>query len=255
MDNPLCPGPRRAKLSPGKTLWPFQGNSGSLVATVKTRRLVNRRPRLGPERSHRLIPNMLHLILASASPTRRILLQNAGVRFESCPVRIDEDAIRQSMAADDASPRDIADALAEFKARKAAEKASTALTLGSDQVLALKGEVFAKPADKNEAARHLRRLSGQTHHLYSAAVIYEDNEPVWRAVGTARLSMHSLTDAEIGAYLDQAWPDAAGCVGAYKAEAIGGQLFSRIDGDWFSVLGLPLLQVLSYLRMRGMLAP
>lgn len=196
---------------------------------------------------------MSYLTLASASPTRRVLLRNAGVTFESSPVRIDEDAIRKSLEADGAAPRDIAGALAEFKARKAAERASTTLTLGSDQILALKGTVFAKPTDKEDAARHLRHLSGQTHHLYSAAVIYEGTKPVWRTVGTARLSMHVLTDTEIAAYLDQAWPDVAGCVGAYQAESLGGQLFSRIDGDWFSVLGLPLLQVLSYLRMRGML--
>lgn len=197
---------------------------------------------------------MLPFILASASPTRAEMLRNSGVRFESSPVRIDEDAIRRSLAADGASPRDIADTLAEFKARKAAEKTPTAMTLGSDQILALKGEVFAKPNDKAEAADHLHRLSGQTHHLYSAAVIYEDTKPVWRTVGTARLSMHTLTNSDIDTYLDRAWPTVEGCVGAYQAEALGAQLFSRIDGDWFSVLGLPLLQVLSYLRMRGMLS-
>ena len=183
------------------------------------------------------------------------MLQNSGVRFESVPVRIDEDAIRQSLDADGATPRDIADTLAEYKARKGSEKAPDALVLGSDQILALKGEVFGKPRNRTEAALHLEKLSGQTHHLYSAAVIYEDAKPVWRTVGTARLSMHSLTQTEIEAYLDRAWPGVEGCVGAYQAEGLGGQLFSRIDGDWFSVLGLPLLQVLSYLRMRGMLAP
>lgn len=197
---------------------------------------------------------MSRLILASASPTRQSLLQNAGLCFESAPVRIDEDAIRQSLVLDQASPRDIADALAEFKSRKCAEKTPDALVLGSDQILALKGEVFAKPKDRDAAANHLRKLSGQTHHLYSAAVIYEDFKPVWRTVGSARLTMHPLSDTDIGAYLDRAWPAVEGCVGAYQAEATGGQLFSRIDGDWFSVMGLPLLQVLSYLRMRGMLA-
>lgn len=198
---------------------------------------------------------MSRLILASASQTRAAMLQNAGVRFESSPVRIDEEAIRQSLQADDASPRDIADALAEFKARKGAEKAPDALVLGSDQILSLKGITFAKPNDREEAAAHLRALSGQTHHLYSAVVIYEDTKPVWRAVGSARLSMHTLTDDDIAAYLDIAWPEVSSSVGAYQAEALGAQLFSRIDGDWFSVLGMPLLQVLSYLRMRGMLAP
>ncbi|WP_341863165.1 nucleoside triphosphate pyrophosphatase [Gymnodinialimonas sp. 57CJ19] len=196
---------------------------------------------------------MSRLILASASSSRQSMLQNAGISFESVPVRIDEDAIRRSLVAEGASPRDIADALAEFKARKGAEKRPEDIVLGSDQILALKGKIFSKPADKDEAADHLRALSGQTHHLYSAAVIYEAAKPVWRTVGSARLSMHSLSDAEIDAYLDRAWPDVSGCVGAYQAEALGGQLFSRIDGDWFSVLGLPLLQLISYLRTRGML--
>lgn len=196
---------------------------------------------------------MSRLILASASSSRQSMLQNAGISFESAPVRIDEDAIRQSLVVEGASPRDIADALAEFKARKGAEKRPEDIVLGSDQILALKGKIFSKPANKAEAADHLRALSGQTHHLYSAAVIYEGAKPIWRTVGSARLSMHSLTDAEIDGYLDKAWPEVSGCVGAYQAEALGGQLFSRIDGDWFSVLGLPLLQLISYLRTRGML--
>lgn len=196
---------------------------------------------------------MSRLILASASSSRQSMLQKAGIPFESAPVRIDEDAIRQSLEAEGASPRDIADALAEFKARKGAEKRQEDIVLGSDQILALKGKIFSKPADKAEAAKHLRALSGQTHHLYSAAVIYEGAKPIWRTVGSARLSMHDLSDAEIDRYLDKAWPEVSGCVGAYQAEALGGQLFSRIDGDWFSVLGLPLLQLISYLRTRGML--
>ncbi|QXT40000.1 Maf family protein [Gymnodinialimonas ceratoperidinii] len=197
---------------------------------------------------------MSRLILASSSGSRQSMLQNAGVSFESAPVRIDEDAIRRSLEAEEASPRDIADALAEFKARKGAEKSPGHLVLGSDQILALKGKIFAKPESRDEAVAHLRSLSGQTHHLYSAAVIYEDAKPVWRAVGSARMSMHDLSDKEIDTYFEQAWPDVEGCVGAYQAEALGGQLFSRIDGDWFSVLGLPLLQLLSYLRTRGMLS-
>lgn len=243
------------KRSPGKTLWHFQENSGSLRITPKVRLLVNISPNITPKQSHRLIPNMSRLILASASAARRSMLQNSGISFESLSVRIDEDGIKQALMADGATPRDIADTLAEFKARKAAEKMPAALTLGSDQILSLQGQVFSKPTSRQDAANHLNCLSGKTHHLYSAAVIYEDGKPVWRAVGTARLSMHRLTESEISAYLEAAWPEVASSVGAYQAEALGGQLFSRIDGDWFSVLGMPLLQVLSYLRMRGMLAP
>lgn len=196
---------------------------------------------------------MSALILASASKSRQEMLRNAGVIFESQPVRIDEDAIRMSLVAEGAMPRDIADTLAEYKARRASEKSPGALVLASDQILALQGKVFAKAGSKGEAANHLRALAGKAHHLYSAAVIYEDGKPVWRHIGSARMAMHDLSDAQIDTYLDQVWPDISGCVGAYQAEALGAQLFARIDGDWFSVLGMPLLEVLSYLRMRGML--
>lgn len=196
---------------------------------------------------------MSNLILASASAARQSLLQNAGVAFESHPVRIDEDAIRAAMVAENAKPRDIADTLAEFKARRASQKHTEALVLGSDQILALDGAILSKPNDKEDAANQLRQLCGKTHHLFSAAVIYENEKPVWRHIGTAKMTMHRLTDRDIDAYLQRAWPDVASSVGAYHAEGLGAQLFSQINGDWFSVLGLPLLDLLSYLRLRGML--
>jgi septum formation protein len=188
------------------------------------------------------------LTLASASRIRRQLLETAGLRPAIRPARIDEAAIRDALLAEAAHPRDVADALAEFKARKVAAEG---LTLGCDQVLALKTEIFEKPESREMAKDQLTRLSGQTHHLYSAAVIYDGTEPVWRHVGLARMTMHSLAEAEINAYLDHAWPDVASSVGAYQAESIGARLFSRIDGDWFSVLGLPLLDICSFLRLRG----
>lgn len=197
---------------------------------------------------------MIDLILASASPIRRQLLENAGLHIESRPARVDEDAIRESLQGEDAKPRDIADTLAEFKARRVAETAPPdGLVLGCDQVLGLKGRVFGKPSSKQDAAAHLAQLQGQTHHLLSAAVLYEENKPIWRHVGVARMTMHALSDQQIAAYLDVAWPDMSYCVGAYQAEALGARLFSRIEGDWFSVLGLPLLDLLSHLRLRGML--
>jgi septum formation protein len=188
------------------------------------------------------------ITLASASEIRRVLLETAGVQVAIRPARIDEGAIRDALLAENAHPRDIADALAEFKARKVA---ADGLTLGCDQVLALKTSVYEKPGSRAEARAQLLGLQGQTHHLYSAAVIYEGTEPVWRHVGLARMTMHSLSEAEIDAYLDRAWPDVASSVGAYQAERLGARLFSRIDGDWFSVLGLPLLDICSYLRLRG----
>lgn len=196
---------------------------------------------------------MTALYLASSSEIRKQMLENAGLSFDLLPVRIDEDAICAALVTDGARPRDMADTLAEFKARKASERADGGLVLGSDQILSLDHDVFSKPTDRADAAEHLRKLSGATHELFSAAVIYEDTKPVWRFVGSAKMTMHRLTDAEIEDYLDLAWPNVAGCVGAYQAESLGTRLFSRIDGDWFSVLGLPLLELLSYLRLRGVM--
>lgn len=195
------------------------------------------------------------LVLASRSETRSRLLRAAGVSFDTEPVRIDEAAIRAAMEDEGATPRDVVDALAEFKARKGQDKNPDAVVVGSDQVLAHGGRIFGKAETAEDAARQLMELQGQTHLLLSSTVIYHDGSPVWRMVGQARMTMHALSTAEIDRYLDTAWPDVASSVGAYHAEALGARLFARIEGDWFSVLGLPLLDVLSYLRLRGWLTP
>lgn len=196
----------------------------------------------------------MDLILASTSPTRLQMLRAAGLAPTPIAPRVDEATIRDALTAEGASPRNIADALAEMKARKVAEKHPTALVLGCDQVLALDRETFAKPESPDDARDQLRALRGKTHKLLSAAVVYENAEPVWRHVGEARLTMHQFTDAYLDAYLDRNWDSIRHSVGAYKVEEEGVRLFSAIHGDHFTILGLPLLPLLAYLGNRGMIA-
>lgn len=193
------------------------------------------------------------IILASGSPIRAQLLRNAGLVFDVIIPRIDEDAIRISLQHDRASPRDIADALAEAKARRIASRHPDALVIGCDQILALKDQIFAKPTSPAEAITHLTQLSGATHTLYSAAVIYAWGEPVWRHIGQVNLTMRPLTKPMIADYVARNWDSIEHSVGGYKIEEEGPRLFTRIDGDYFSILGLPLLDLLSYLVLRGTL--
>jgi septum formation protein len=193
------------------------------------------------------------LILASASEIRASLLRAAGVPVEVRPARIDEEAVRASLEAEGARPRDLADTLAELKARKIAEKHPGALVLGCDQVLDRAGTVFAKPQTPAEARAHLAALRGTSHKLLSAAVLYEDGRPVWRHVGEARLVMRAFSDAYLEGYLARNWDSIRHSVGGYKLEEEGVRLFDRIEGDHFTILGLPLLPLLSYLGTRGII--
>lgn len=194
------------------------------------------------------------LILASRSPIRLHLLQAAGLTVTAQPARVDEEAIRQSLESEGASPRDIADALAEQKARRLSLRDPEALVLGCDQVLDFQRTVFAKPETADQARVQLQALRGQTHRLLSAAVLYEAGQPLWRHVGEARLTMRSFSDDYLSSYLDRNWPGIADSVGAYKLEEEGVRLFDKIEGDYFTILGLPLLPLLSYLSVRGFIA-
>lgn len=191
------------------------------------------------------------LILASGSEIRSKLIANAGIAHKVIPARIDEQTIKASLLAEDASPRDIADALAEFKARKVAQKNPEAFVLGCDQVLEIGGALFSKPKSIEEAKTQLQALSGKTHRLLSAAVIYHDYEPIWRHVGVVRLTMRALSDGFIDDYLARNWNSVRHAVGAYKLEEEGVRLFAQIAGDHFNVLGLPLTELISYLIVRG----
>lgn len=191
------------------------------------------------------------IILASTSAIRRQLLANAGVQIETLPARIDEDAIRVGLAAEQATPRDVADTLAEMKARKVAERNPDALVIGCDQVLEFQRSVWGKPDTADAAVAQLRALRGQTHRLLSAVVVYDGREPVWRHVAEVRLTMRPFSDAFLEGYITRNWPDVQDSVGAYKLEEEGVRLFSAIEGDYFTVLGLPLLPLLNYLGQRG----
>lgn len=215
-------------------------------------------PQNGSQSATRLFNGFFHmpqeLILASGSEIRAKLLTQACIPYRIDPARIDEEAVRAALEAEEAKPRDIADTLAELKARKISDKHPEATVLGCDQVLALGNTVFGKAADREEAFEHLSRLSGQTHMLLSAAVIVEAGQPTWRHVGVVRLTMHSLSRDFIEGYLDRNWPDVQSSVGGYKIEGEGVRLFSRIQGDHFSILGLPLLEFMNHLILKGELA-
>ncbi|WP_071674253.1 Maf family protein [Nioella nitratireducens] len=193
---------------------------------------------------------MSQIILASGSEIRKTLLANAGVPVTALPARIDEAAIKAALLAEDATPRDIADALAEFKARKISEKHWDAVVIGCDQVLEFQGQVLSKPASRDEAADQLRALRGKQHKLLSAVVIYAGREPLWRYVGQVRLLMRDISDAFLEGYLERNWPGIDDSVGGYKLEEEGARLFSRVEGDYFTVLGLPLLEVIGFLTQR-----
>ncbi|MGB3407754.1 MAG: nucleoside triphosphate pyrophosphatase [Jannaschia sp.] len=188
------------------------------------------------------------LTLASRSATRQVLLRNAGIPFEAVPARVDEDAVRQALVAEGHDPRDVADALAELKALRVRRPG---LVLGCDQILAFDGEIFGKPSDQAEALTQLTRLAGHRHKLHSAAVIVEDGAPVWRHVSDVTMTMRAASPDWIADYVDRNWDVIRHSAGSYTLEGQGARLFHQVQGDYFAVLGLPLLPLIDYLVTRG----
>ncbi|MCU0881346.1 MAG: Maf family protein [Hyphomonadaceae bacterium] len=193
------------------------------------------------------------VILASTSPIRRQLLTGAGIAHEAVAPGVDEDAAKEGLRAAGASPRDQADALAELKALRVSAR-RPGLVIGCDQMMAFEGAALDKCATLDEARERLRSLRGRTHTLEGAAVIARDGVVLWRVVRTSRLTMRAFSDAFLDRYLEEHGEAALYSVGCYQLEGAGIQLFSAVEGDYFSILGLPLLDVLDFLRLHGAVA-
>ena len=195
----------------------------------------------------------MSVILASKSAARRAVLDGAGVRYEALVAGVDEEAVKAGLLAEGAGPRDIADALAELKAVRVS-RGRPEFVIGSDQTLDLDDELYDK-AETLEAARaRLKLLRGKTHKLHSAVVVAKEGAPIWREVVTASLTMRDFSDAFLEDYLASEGEHALGSVGCYRLEGPGAQLFSKIEGDYFAILGLPLMGLLDLLRRHGELA-
>ncbi len=191
------------------------------------------------------------LILASASPSRRQLLVSAGLTFDVEPSGIDEDEAKRSLLTVRATPQDIAEALAEMKALRVSARHGAAMVVGGDSTLACNGRLFDKPATLDLARKQLLALSGQTHELFSSVVVAQGGVRLWHWNERARLTMRPFSEPFIDAYLARAGDCVLASVGAYQLENLGAHLFSRVDGDYFTILGLPLLPLLSFLAGHG----
>ena len=191
------------------------------------------------------------LILASASQSRRQILANAGLDFAIEPSGVDEDEVTLSLLGERAKPGDIATTLAEMKATRVSARRGGAMVIGADSTLACNGRLFDKPPTLAAARQQLIELGGRTHELHSAVVVAQNGARLWQAADHGRLTMRAFSDSFLDAYLARAGEAVCASVGAYQLEGLGAHLFSRIEGDYFTILGLPLLPLLAFLAEHG----
>ena len=194
---------------------------------------------------------MTALVLASASKARSLMLRNAGIKFAVQPARVDEAAIKEGMQADGAPPVDAAQALADLKAMRVSPHDVDTLVIGADQILECDGAWFHKPESLEDARKQLKALSGRTHHLHTAASVVKEGAVIWREATNVSLTMRALSAPFITSYLEAEGDTVLQSVGAYQIDGRGAQLFASLRGDFFSVLGLPLLPLLGFLRNHG----
>jgi septum formation protein len=194
---------------------------------------------------------MTPLLLASGSPTRLRLLRAAGLDVEAVAPRVDEEAAKAALLAEGHGPRAVADALAELKGARASQRRPEALVIGADQTLDLGGALLSKPGTPEAALEQLRALMGRTHSLFSAAVIHQGGRPIWRHVAEARIAMRRMSEPWLGSYVKRNWDEVRHSVGGYLIEGEGVRMMERVEGDHFTVLGLPLLPLLAFLQARG----
>lgn len=191
------------------------------------------------------------IVLASGSGSRRALLTQAGVPFTVAVAAVDETAVKQAMAASGAAPGEVAETLAELKAARVSPRHPGAVVIGADQMLDCDGAWYDKPESLEAARTQLRSLRGRTHRLTSAVVAVRDGVRLWHCRPEARLTMRAFSDTFLDSYLDRSGEDLLGAVGCYRLEGLGVQLFARVEGDHSTILGLPLLPLLDFLRENG----
>ena len=194
---------------------------------------------------------MTRLVLASKSTVRAKLLKSAGLTFDARPAGVDEGALKKSKTG--MAAYDLAEVLAHAKARAVSTDSMEALVIGADQILECEGQIYDKPVGENGVRSHLRSLRGRVHRLVSAVCVAEGGAIAWSHTAVAMMTMRDFDDIYLEHYIQQAGPEVQASVGAYRLEDIGIQLFERIEGDYFTILGLPLMPLLAFLRQRGIL--